>query len=119
MSKTQKYYEYAELELPVSNYMLTPQTDSKHPLEDVFDKCLEQVISGKGNDRHGNGKYFLDQPWRHIADVHGDGFLTGQAQKKLMEAQGFEDKDRWEREMFGVIVYSAMAILYRRKNEIK
>jgi len=90
-------------------------TKETHPLETVLMDCLEQVTGGKGNERHGNGKDFLDQPWRHIADTHGDGFLTGQAAKKLEEAQGFDDLDRWNREMHGVIVYTAMAILHRNK----
>ena len=87
-----------------------------HPLESVFKDCLEQVTGGKGNERHGNGKQFMDQPWKHIADTHGDGFLTGQAAKKLQEAQSFEDLDRWNREMYGVLSYTAMAILHRNNN---
>jgi len=88
-------------------------SDTRHPLASVLKDCLEQVTGGKGNERHGNGKAFMDQPWKHIADTHGDGFLTGQAAKKLQEAQSFEDLDRWNREMYGVIVYTAMAILHR------
>ena len=90
-----------------------------HPLKEILDDCLSQVTNGKGDERHGQGKGFLDQPWKSLADVHGVGFLTGQAAKKLEEAQGFdrEDIDKWDREMYGVIVYAAMAILYRRKYE--
>lgn len=84
-----------------------------HPLHQVFDAAMEQVTSGKGEERHGNGKDFLDQPWRRIADAHGTGFLTGQAAKKLEEAQRFTEHERWEREMLGAMVYIAMAILHR------
>lgn len=86
-----------------------------HPLEEILNECLNQVTSGKGNERHGNGREFMDQPWRRIADIHGHGFLTGQAAKKLDEAQGFDDLSRWNREMYGVIAYAAMAIYYRNK----
>lgn len=92
-------------------------TENGHPLESILLDCLYQVTGGKGDERHGNGRDFMDQPWKHIADIHGVGFLTGQAAKKLDEAQGFDDLDKWLREMYGVITYSAMAILYRTKFE--
>jgi len=92
-------------------------TIRNHPLQEVFNLCLDQLTKGKGNDRHGKGKEFMDQPWKHLADAHGVGFLTGQSAKKLEEAQGFEECDRWEREMIGVIVYAAMAILYRKMED--
>lgn len=53
-----------------------------------------------------------NEKWLEIARTHGIGFLTGQAEKKLKEAQGM-DADAWEREMLGAINYAAMAILYR------
>lgn len=83
-----------------------------HPLQAVFDRCIEQVTSGKGDERHGYGRGFYDQPWVELAQTHGVGFLTGQSEKKLKEAQSM-DLDAWEREMLGAIVYAAMAILYR------
>ena len=57
-----------------------------HPLEVIFKKAVEQVASGKGNERHGDGGDFMIQPWVNITRLHGRGFLTGQAQKKLEEA---------------------------------
>lgn len=53
-----------------------------------------------------------NEKWLEIARTHGIGFLTGQAEKKLKEAQGM-DADAWEREMLGAINYAAMAMLYR------
>ena len=91
--------------------------DMSHPLDCIFQDCLAQVTDGKGSERHGNGKSFIDQPWKYLADTHGVGFLTGQAAKKLGEAQGMSEHSRWEREMFGVVVYAAMAILYRKRFE--
>jgi len=87
---------------------------SAHPLSAIFDAALAQVTSGKGKERHGNGVEFMEQPWLSLANTHGNGFLTGQAAKKLAEAQGMEEYDRWEREMLGSIVYSTMAIIHRR-----
>lgn len=87
---------------------------NSHMLDEVFAAALEQVTSGKGEERHGNGQGFIDQPWRRIADTHGTGFLTGQAAKKLEEAQRFSEHERWEREMLGAMVYIAMAILHTR-----
>ena len=43
--------------------------------------------------------------------------MTGQAAKKLEEAQRFTDHDKWEREMLGAIVYAAMAVLYGETDE--
>lgn len=86
--------------------------DDHHPLQAVFDRCIEQAVSGKGEERHGKGREFYDQPWVEIARAHGVAFLTGQASKKLNEAQSM-DLDAWEREMLGAINYAAMAILYR------
>ena len=111
--------EFRKVPTSITEEIEEMMSEQYHPLQDIFDECLAQVTSGKGEERHGGGKDFNDQPWRHITDTHGTGFLTGQAEKKLMESQGFEDIDRWEREMFGVIVYTAMSILYRREFEGK
>lgn len=83
-----------------------------HPLQEVFNRCIDQAVLGKGEERHGKGLEFFEQPWVDIARTHGIGFLTGQAEKKLREAQGM-DADGWEREMLGAINYAAMAMLYR------
>lgn len=83
-----------------------------HPLQAVFDRCIDQAVLGKGEERHGKGLEFFEQPWVDIARTHGIGFLTGQAEKKLREAQSM-DADAWEREMLGAINYAAMAMLYR------
>lgn len=88
-----------------------------HPLQSIFNDAILQVTSGKGQERHGDGKEFFEQPWKHLADVHGRGFLTGQAAKKLEEAQRFTDRDKWKREMLGAIVYAAMAVLYGEESD--
>lgn len=82
-----------------------------HPLQDVFDQCVAQATEGKGNERHGNGKPFLEQPWVDIADTYGTGFLYGQAAKKLREAMQMTGEAR-ERELYGAINYVAMGLLH-------
>lgn len=89
-----------------------------HPLELIFEKAVEQATKGKGDERHGNGKDFMKQPWVDLAKIHGTGFLTGQAHKKLMEAVSNREETSYlwyERELLGAMVYLAMALLYERE----
>lgn len=86
-----------------------------HPLERIYQQALEQVSSGKGDERHGNGKCFLSQPWVSITQTHGTGFLTGQAQKKIIEAVKNKEQTNYlwyKREILGAINYLAMSLLY-------
>jgi len=92
-----------------------------HPLWPVFQEALSQVTQGKGEERHGHGNDFLEQPWLHYARVHGEGFLTGQAAKKLEEAvmnRNTLTHEQWIKEMTGVLVYVGMAILYKEMRKI-
>ena len=84
-----------------------------HPLQSVFSRAIRQCAEGKGEERHGAGRPFFDQPWKHIADAHGRGYLTGQASKKLEESSRLATQEAWIKELLGVINYAAMAILYR------
>ena len=43
----------------------------RHPLQAVFDRCIEQAASGKGEERHGHGREFYEQPWVELARTHG------------------------------------------------
>jgi len=82
-----------------------------HPLYPVFRAAIEQAMYGKG-ERHGGAVTpFLEQPWTHYAKMHGRGFLTGQAAKKLEEAASLRTGEAFKQEMLGAIVYAAMAIL--------
>jgi hypothetical protein len=86
-----------------------------HPLCTVMLDVIEQVTAGKGSRHGGDTTPFLDQPWRHYARLHGRGFLTGQAAKKLEEAAGRGlTGEAFEREVLGAIAYIGMAILYER-----
>lgn len=85
-----------------------------HPLYPVFMKAIDQVINGKGQ-RHGGGTTeFMEQPWKHYAKMHGRGFLTGQAAKKLEEASSTRTGTSFENEALGAMVYLAMAILHEQ-----
>lgn len=92
----------------------------QHPLMGVYQAAIAQANHGKGEERHGKGTPFLQQPWVDLAKTHGVGFLTGQADKKLREASTNIDvasNDWWEKEMLGALNYIAMAILHRKVNK--
>lgn len=85
-----------------------------HPLHIIFMLAIQQVMRGKGTRHGGEAVPFLEQPWAHYAKLHGRGFLTGQAAKKLEEAASKRDGKAFEEEVLGAIVYAAMAILKER-----
>ncbi len=83
-----------------------------HPLYPVFMAAIEQAMHGKG-ERHGGAVTpFMDQPWMHYAKMHGRGFLTGQAVKKLEEAAEHRHGESFKTEVLGAIVYAAMSVIY-------
>jgi len=87
----------------------------EHPLADVFEGAVRQAMFGKGV-RHGGAQTpFLDQPWTHYARMHGRGFLTGQAAKKLEEAASTRHGEAFLTEMRGALVYIGMAILHEEQ----
>lgn len=102
--------------------VVVPQAEppkTEHPLQSVFDAVIAQVTSGKGVRHGGDSIPFTKQPWAHYAGMHGRGFLTGQAAKKLEEAATTRWGPEFETEMLGAIVYCAMAILHERKNTVQ
>ena len=86
-----------------------------HPLTQVFNLALEQATQGKGERHGGDSIPFMEQPWVHYAKMHGRGFLTGQAAKKLEEAASTREGEAFMHEVLGAIVYASMAILYELK----
>lgn len=87
-----------------------------HPLYPILVAAIEQAMYGKG-ERHGGAVTpFLEQPWVHYAKLHGRGFLTGQAAKKLEEAASLREGKTFETEVLGAIVYCGMAIVQERWN---
>jgi hypothetical protein len=90
-------------------------TTSSCPYRDALACCIEQAASGKGEERHGHGRAFVEQPWLTIAHKNGVGFLIGQADKKWHEAQTTQrgiDHAWWIREVTGSIVYTLMALIH-------
>lgn len=87
----------------------------EHPLFPIFMAAIQQAMYGKG-ERHGGARTpFLEQPWKHYAGMHGRGFLTGQAAKKLEEAASTRSGEAFEQEVFGAMVYLGMAIINERE----
>jgi len=56
----------------------------------------------------------MKQPWNHYGELHGRGFLTGQAAKKLEEAASIKYDEEFVNEALGAIVYIGMAIIHER-----
>jgi len=90
-----------------------------HPLYDIMIAAINQAMYGKGERHGGNVTPFMDQPWVHYSKLHGRGFLTGQAAKKLEEAASQRTGEAFEAEVLGAIVYAAMAILKDREDQAK
>ena len=85
-----------------------------HPLTAVFEAAIQQVTKGKGVRHGGETVPFFDQPWAHYAHMHGRGFLTGQAAKKLEEAVTTKEGEAYIQELLGAMVYIGMAILHTK-----
>jgi hypothetical protein len=85
-----------------------------HPLTPILLAAVEQAMYGKGERHGGNVTPFLEQPWVHYGKMHGRGFLTGQAAKKLEEAASTREGKAFETEVLGAIVYLGMSILKER-----
>lgn len=86
-----------------------------HPLEAVFAEVLQQCTKGKGVRHGGDVTPFLEQPWAHYHKLHGRGFLTGQAAKKLEEAASTRNGEAFIAEALGAIVYIGMAVIKERE----
>lgn len=90
-----------------------------HSLKGVLDAAYYQAAYGKGKERHADGQPFGDQPIMQIAQAHGVGFLTGQAEKKMREALGMlarGEAEAAQRELLGAIVYTAAAHIHIGRN---
>lgn len=87
-----------------------------HPLFPVFMAAIEQAMWGKGKRHGGAATPFMTQPWVHYTRMHGRGFATGQAAKKLEEAASQRTGVAFEAEMLGAMVYAGMAVLVERGN---
>lgn len=102
----------ATTSLELRQALRTLQALTQHPLQQVFNDGVQQAAGGKGNERHGDGKAFDEQPWVDLAEAFGSGFLFGQAAKKLREAQKLPTHEARRHERLGAINYIAMGILF-------
>lgn len=90
--------------------------EPEHPLQKILTDAIHQVTKGKGVRHGGAITPFMEQPWYHYYKLHGRGFLTGQAAKKLEEAASGKEGEAFINEMLGAIVYCSMAILTEQEN---
>lgn len=83
----------------------------EHPLTKHLLAAVEQAMSGKGRNHGGASSPFMDQPWVHRAKMHGRGFLTGQASKKIEAAASCLRGEAFTAEVTEAIVYLGMALI--------
>lgn len=86
----------------------------EHPMFPVVLDALRQAMYGKGQRHGGNTVPWLEQPLFHYTKMHGRGFATGQAAKKVEEAASILHGERFVDEVLGSIVYCAAAIIVER-----
>jgi hypothetical protein len=82
--------------------------DGYDNLRRVMSLAVDQAATGKGKERHANGKTFDRQPSAEIGRMVGLGYPLGQAMKKAQEAMRLP-KDRAKAELLGAINYLAVA----------
>lgn len=90
------------------------------PLKRVLMTAYNHAAVGKGRERHANGGDFLTQDIMAIARVHGIGFQTGQAEKKVRESHGMMERGDYRAaraELLGAINYLAAAYLLMEEKE--
>ena len=90
------------------------------PLKRVLMTAYNHAAVGKGRERHANGGDFLTQDIMAIARVHGIGFQTGQAEKKVRESHGMIDRGDYRAaraELLGAINYLAAAYILMEETE--
>lgn len=90
--------------------------DNYDILRKILDEAYDQAATGKGKERHANGKPWDEQPIAEIGRMVGTGFNTGQAIKKLQESSRMEGETA-VRELLGAIVYAASAIMLIREGQ--
>ena len=112
MDRTHPDSNAAGLAPPPPAGTLPPEEYVDHPLFDIFMDAIHQAMYGKGG-RHGGATVpFTQQQWAALGKSHGNGFLTGQAAKKLNEAaERGEYDEAYFREVLGAMVYAGMAVL--------
>ena len=82
----------------------------KDPLRFALNLAYAQAMTGKGKERHGDEKPFVEQISMSITKAIGLAYPLGQAWKKADEAQRMP-KEAAIRELLGAINYIAIAII--------
>lgn len=91
---------------------LTIFEPGQDPRMDIALEIAKHLMSGKGEERHGRGADFKDQPWVYLSRTY-PGFLQGQAAKKIDESMGMDD-ERAARELVSAAGYLILAVLKLR-----
>lgn len=100
--------------MDAANVNDTPETmffgDPKFgPYRHQLMRAYKMVAEGKGQQRHGAGRAWNDQPIITISRTVGSGFAIGQAMKKLEESTRMTDEAAVH-ELLGAIGYIAAAV---------
>lgn len=111
------------LQLPLLDKETTEQViahgltaeELEHPMFAVVLAALRQAMYGKGKRHGGNTVPWLEQPLFHYIKMHGRGFATGQAAKKVEEAASILHGERFVDEVLGSIVYCSAAIIVEQE----
>jgi hypothetical protein len=72
-------------------------------------RAYKMVAEGKGQQRHGAGRAWNDQPIMTISRTVGSGFALGQAMKKIEESTRMMDEPAIQ-ELLGSIGYICAAV---------
>ncbi|WNV50635.1 hypothetical protein [Pseudomonas phage Rollin] len=85
----------------------------------ILRDAFKQASEGKGAERHANSKPFHEQPMQTVSDLFdSDKGMAFQIVKKLREGLDMPEYERLERELLGVIVYTAGAILWHKRRHV-
>lgn len=95
--------------------MTTLSAPGYEQLAAVLEAAFKQASEGKGAERHARGNAFHEQHMQTISTLlNSDRGMAFQAIKKLTEGLDFNDIERRERELLGVINYVAGIIVWHR-----
>ena len=96
--------------------MNTMNVPGYEQLADILTAAYNQAAVGKGAERHAGGQPFDQQPMQQISDLFDSPYgMAFQVCKKLHEGIKLDTLERQERELLGVINYTAGIILWLRR----
>jgi hypothetical protein len=101
--------------------MKMPNVDPNYvDLYNVFMGALDRASKGKGAQRHGNGRKFVDQYIITAGKHHGVGSLLYQVGKKAQEVERIHKlngKEAAINELRDIIVYAGAAIIVKQDED--